>query len=96
MTNIQKKTFIFAILFFLVLYVPTILSGQTSVKQQLQSTQDSIQKYYQNQPVKALDYAFIYEKIALESDSLKYKAKADNFIGMCYYMNGEVEKAIKY
>ncbi len=96
MTNIQKTTFIFAILFFLVLYVPTILSGQTSVKQQLQSTQDSIQKYYQNQPVKALDYAFIYEKIALESDSLKYKAKADNFIGMCYYMNGEVEKAIKY
>lgn len=70
--------------------------GQSSVKQQLQSTQDSIQKYYQNQPVKALDYAFIYEKIALESDSLKYKAKADNFIGMCYYMNGEVEKAIKY
>lgn len=96
MTNIQKTTFIFAILFFLVLYVPTILSGQTSVKQQLQSTQDSIQKYYQNQPVKALDYAFIYEKIALESDSLKYKAKADNFIGMCYYMNGEIEKAIKY
>ena len=70
--------------------------GQSSLKQQLQSTQDSIQKYYQNQPVKALDYAFIYEKIALESDSLKYKAKADNFIGMCYYMNGEVEKAIKY
>lgn len=70
--------------------------GQSSVKQQLQSTQDSIQKYYQNQPVKALDYAFIYEKIALESDSLKYKAKADNFIGMCYYMNGDVEKAIKY
>lgn len=75
---------------------PTILMGQDVLKQQLQSTQDSIQKYYQNQPIKALDYAFIYEKIALESDSLKYKAKADNFIGMCYYMNGEVEKAIKY
>jgi len=94
--NIQKPTFTFGILFFLILYINTILNGQTSVKQQLQSTQDSIQKYYQNQPVKALDYAFIYEKIALESDSLKYKAKADNFIGMCYYMNGEVEKAIKY
>jgi two-component sensor histidine kinase len=80
----------------IIVCVPAIVFGQISLKEQLQSTQDSIQKYYQNQPVKALDYAFIYEKIASESDSLKYKAKADNFIGMCYYMNGEIDKAIKY
>ena len=76
--------------------IPVHLAGQLSLNQKLQSTQDSIQKYYQNQPVKALDYAFIYEKIAVKSDSLKYRAKADNFIGMCYYMTGEVDKAIKY
>jgi len=81
---------------FIIVWIPTFIYGQLSLKEQLQSTQDSIQKFYQNQPVKALDYAFVYEKIAADSDSLKYKAKADNFIGMCYYMNGEIDKAIKY
>lgn len=91
--NIQFSCIIFS---FIIVCIPAFLFGQLSLKEQLQSTQDSIQKYYQNQPVKALDYAFIYEKIASESDSLKYKAKADNFIGMCYYMNGEIDKAIRY
>ncbi|MBK8080281.1 MAG: tetratricopeptide repeat protein [Saprospiraceae bacterium] len=72
------------------------LSGQTSLKDRLQTTQDSIQKYYQKQPEIALDFAFKYEKIAKESDSLKYKAKADNFLGMCYYTNGEIDKAIQF
>ena len=81
-TDIKKTTFTFGILFFLILYINTILNGQTSVKQQLQSTQDSIQKYYQNQPVKSLAHAFIYEKIALQSDRRKSKAKAQNPIGM--------------
>ena len=80
----------------LMFLIPVHLTGQVSLNQKLQSTQDSIQKYYQNEPVKALDYAFIYEKIATKSDSLKYRAKADNFIGMCYYMTGEVDKAIQY
>lgn len=83
---------------FLVIWVTIceFLAAQESLVQKLQSTQDSIQKYYQNQPVKALDYAFIYQKIADTGDSLKYKAKADNFIGMCYYMNGETDKAIQF
>lgn len=91
--NIHFSCIIFVLI---TVFIPAFLFGQLSLKEHLQSTQDSIQKYYQNQPVKALDYAFIYEKIASESDSLKYKAKADNFIGMCYYMNGEIDKAIKY
>ncbi len=91
--NIHFSCIIFVLI---TVFIPAFLIGQLSIKEQLQSTQDSIQKYYQNQPVKALDYAFIYEKIASESDRLKYKAKADNFIGMCYYMNGEIDKAIKY
>ena len=94
-TNQNPNSFLTYIVI-LIFCLPSFLLSQESLKQQLQSTQDSIQKYYQNQPVKALDYAFIYEKIALTSDTLKYKAKADNFIGMCYYMNGEVDKAIQY
>ena len=95
-TNHRNIHFFSIIFVFIIVWIPTFIYGQLSLKEQLQSTQDSIQKFYQNQPVKALDYAFVYEKIAADSDSLKYKAKADNFIGMCYYMNGEIDKAIKY
>lgn len=95
-TNHRNIHFFSISFVFIIVWIPTFIYGQLSLKEQLQSTQDSIQKFYQNQPVKALDYAFVYEKIAADSDSLKYKAKADNFIGMCYYMNGEIDKAIKY
>ncbi|MBK6785873.1 MAG: hypothetical protein IPG79_20595 [Saprospiraceae bacterium] len=39
-----------------------VLACQTSLKDRLQTTQDSIQKYYQNQPERALDFDFKYEK----------------------------------
>lgn len=74
--------------------VPTALSGQNTIKQSLQSIQDSIQIYYQNEPSKALTFALKYKNLAYASDSLFFKAKADNFLGMCYYVNGNVDKAI--
>jgi two-component system, sensor histidine kinase PdtaS len=91
--KIVRYSQLFVILTFLfLLNLPIFLTGQ--VKHQLQSIQDSIQKYYQNQPPKALKFAIHYQKLASTSDSLIFKAKADNFIGMCYYMNGDIEKAI--
>lgn len=94
--SFQKYKIYKAVTGILFIWFPALLCGQTSLKERLQSTQDSIQKYYQNQPQKALEFAFTYQKIALAGDSLKYKAKADNFIGMCYYMNGEIDKAIQF
>ena len=69
--------------------------GQNSLKESLQLIQDSIQKYYQNEPTKALNFALEYKSLANNSDSLFYKAKADNFVGMCYYVNGNIDKSVE-
>jgi len=81
-------------IFFLMCF-PYDGKGQNSLKESLQLIQDSIQKYYQNEPTKALNFALEYKSLANNSDSLFYKAKADNFVGMCYYVNGNIDKSVE-
>jgi len=84
------------ILVFLVNIPGTLhLTGQKKINVILQSTQDSIQKYIYSNPDKAMSYAFRYDSIANDQDSLKYKGKGKNFLGMVYYIKSDIENAIK-
>jgi two-component system, sensor histidine kinase PdtaS len=71
------------------------LNGQINLQNRLQSTQDSIQKYIYKAPAIGMMYARTYDSIASTQDSLKYKAKAKNFLGMMHYVKGNIESAIE-
>lgn len=71
------------------------LSGQINQINALQSIQDSIQKYIYKEPAKGMLFALKYDSIAATQDSIKYRAKAKNFLGMMHYVQGNIESAIR-
>lgn len=78
------------------LSLPTVgLAQQQNLHQKFSDTQDSIKALLYMEPKRALEFAEHFYTLAQNQDSLFYKAKAENFIGMCRYVLGDVEPAIE-
>ncbi|MBK7428434.1 MAG: tetratricopeptide repeat protein [Saprospiraceae bacterium] len=75
--------------------LPVSLMASTDNPLSLQSIQDSIQKTLYSNPDKALEFALAYVEKADLQDSMLYKGKGRNFLGMVQYVKGDLDAAIK-
>lgn len=82
-------------LFILLIGLVSAGNAQNEIKIKLQAYQDSIQKYIYKDPAKGMSFAIKYDSLAASQDSIIYKAKAKNFLGMIHYVKGNMDKAIE-